>query len=210
MAREHASVAKKIPGSVIRCGPRRMLQHICERCGSGQPFKTKGGKVITMPEGMYQCTDKEMMKVLGTNRRETVRENRKTMKEACKGAVKVTYEFKQGYRYPTIVYHVFLEMLGDLTTTKSVYPKSTKSGKSKDTESVGSGTKGYTESAAHTGDAEHLLGHSTSPEAGEVVVSGGSWLRQQNAAQRSTTLRRVRMPSALTPTYRMYKSIWEC
>ena len=29
MASEHASVAKKIPGSVIRCGPRRMLQHIC-------------------------------------------------------------------------------------------------------------------------------------------------------------------------------------
>jgi hypothetical protein len=187
MAKEHIKVAKTIPGSVIRCGPRRMLHHICQQCGSGQPFKTKGGKIITMPEGVYQCTDKEMMKVLGTNRRETVRENRKTMKEACKGAVKVTYEFKQGFRYPTIVYHVFLEMLADLTPTKSVYPKSPKRVGSTDTGSVGSKTKGYTESAAHTGDAEHLLGHSTSPEAGEGVVSGeagGSATRTRSAAQR--------------------------
>jgi len=116
VAKEHASVAKKIPGSVIRCGPRRMLQYICEKCGSGEPFKAKNGKGLTVPEGKFQCTDKEMMKVLGVEkRRQTMVDFRKAIKDACNGAVSVTHEFKQGCRYPVIVYHVDLPKLKALT-----------------------------------------------------------------------------------------------
>src|ERR1700683_2243099 len=114
MSREHAKVAKKIPAPVLRCGPRHMLRHICEKCGSGEPFKAKNGKTVTLPAGTYQITDKELMKVLGTNRRQTIYENRQTMLAACRGAVTVTLEHKQGYSYPTNVYHVDLEKLREL------------------------------------------------------------------------------------------------
>lgn len=158
MAKEHSKVAKQIPGTLLRCGPRRLLQYICEKCGSGKPFRTKGGKEITLPAGEYQLTDAELMRVLGTNRRQTIRANRKTMETACRGAVTHDYIYKPGYRYPTIVYHVDLEKLTALTPdgvrpsgSKSVQPSCTESGHLNRTESVHSVQLGCTKTAAHTG-----------------------------------------------------------
>ncbi len=200
MAREHASAAKNIPGSVIRCGPRRMLQHICERCGSGQPFKTKGGKVITMPEGVYQCTDKEMMKVLGTNRRETVRENRRSMVKALQGSVTIDREFKQGCRYPVLVYRVDLLKMAEIAHHN--YPKSVQS---KWTETDQSKLKGWTETAAHTGDLR-LMGRTASPEAGE---DGANGVGSADAAQASLRCAPLRSDSAdaFTPTDKKHQKL---
>ena len=92
MSSEHYKVACKIPKSVLRCGPRRLLQHICERCGSGKPFKVKSGKTITIPDGEWQITDRELMKVMGTDRRQTIYENRITMLKAVGDAVTVSYK----------------------------------------------------------------------------------------------------------------------
>ena len=114
MSREHYKIACKIPKSVLRCGPRRLLQHICKRCGAGKPFTTKSGKTITIPAGEWSITDKELMRVLGTDRRQTVYENRVTMLEACKGAVTVTYEYRTNGSWPSLVYHVDLEKLKEL------------------------------------------------------------------------------------------------
>ena len=114
MSSEHYKAACKIPKSVLRCGPRRLLQHICERCGSGKPFKVKSGKTITIPAGEWSITDKELMRVLGTDRRQTVYENRVTMLEACKGAVTVTYEYRTNGSWPSLVYHVDFEKLKEL------------------------------------------------------------------------------------------------
>ena len=169
MAKEHHKIAKRIPGTVIRCGPRTMLFHVCKHCGDGKPFK-RGKSTVTLPAGRYQMFDTEMMKVLGTTRRTTIRENRQTMLEACQGAVTLTYEFKQGCRYPVIVYHVDIEKLEALAT-KSVHPSCTENVHPKRTESVQPETKGCTESGAHTGDV-HLMGRVASPRTGEVATSG--------------------------------------
>jgi hypothetical protein len=56
-----------------------MLQHLCEKCGSGKPFTTKNGKTMTVPAGEYQVTDKELMKVFGTDRRKTIGDWRKAI-----------------------------------------------------------------------------------------------------------------------------------
>lgn len=114
MSSEHYKVACKIPKSVLRCGPRRLLQHICEKCGSGKPFKVKSGKAITIPDGEWQITDRELMKVIGTDRRQTIYENRITMLKAVGDAVTVSYKHKERTEWPLIVYHVDLEKLREL------------------------------------------------------------------------------------------------
>jgi hypothetical protein len=182
MSKEHTKVAKKISGSIIRCGPRRMLQYICEKCGSGVPFKTKGGKEITMPLGEYQITDREMMTVLGTNRRKTVQENRRAMLKACKGAVATTYEYKRGCRYPVIVYHVDLDKLAEIAQLKrpeSVHSKWSETDQSK--------LKGWTETATHTGvPSERIVPTSTqSVEIGGVGGMATPSTTQRSAARRS-------------------------
>jgi hypothetical protein len=55
-----------------------------------------------------------LMRVLGTDRRQTVYENRVTMLEACKGAVTVTYEHRTNGRWPSLVYHADVEKLKQL------------------------------------------------------------------------------------------------
>jgi len=55
-----------------------------------------------------------LMRVLGTDRRQTVYENRVTMLEACKGAVTVTYEYRTNGSWRSLVYHVDLEKLKEL------------------------------------------------------------------------------------------------
>lgn len=114
MSREYAKIACKIPKSVIRCGPRRMLQHICEKCGTDKPFKTKSGKTITIPAGEYQVTDKELMKVFGTDRRQTIIDWRQTILATCNGAVTVTKKHKNRMRWPVNIYHIDIEKLGKL------------------------------------------------------------------------------------------------
>lgn len=185
MAKEHASVAKKISGSVIRCGPRRMLHHICEKCGSGEPFKTKGGKTITMALGVYQCTDKEMGKVLGTTCLQSIRRIRGVMKKATQGAVTVTHEFKQGYRFPTLVYHVDLERLKTLLPTGSEMLRPSRGKMLRD------GAEGRSKMHAHTGVPSEHVGRSASSQADEGVTNGGgdaSTTTQRSAARRSDSL----------------------
>jgi hypothetical protein len=91
-----------------------LLQHICERCGSGKPFKVKSGKTITIPDGEWQITDRELMKVMGTDRRQTIYENRITMLKSVGDAVTVSYKHKERTEWPLIVYHVDLEKLREL------------------------------------------------------------------------------------------------
>ncbi|MGA7796128.1 MAG: hypothetical protein WCA19_24100 [Candidatus Acidiferrales bacterium] len=172
MSKEHAKIAKLIPGSVIRCGPRRMLQYICEKCGSGEAFKAKNGKTLRVPEGKFQCTDKEMMKVLGIeSRRVTMRENRLVIKKKLRGAVTIKHEFKQGCRYPVIVYYVDLEKLKELVPkerTETVHHNQTESIQDNHTETV----RGRTETDTHTGfpsetGVSSVAGKASASEAGD-------------------------------------------
>jgi hypothetical protein len=194
MSKEHAKVAKQIPGSVIRCGPRRMLHYICEKCGSGQPFKAKNGKTLTMPAGRFQCTDKEMMKVLGVDsRRQTMIDWRRAMKKATRGAVTTKNEFKQGYTHPTIVYYVDLEKLEALATqTEIVCDPHTKNVCEAHTEIVLDGhtenVYPHTKTAAHTG----VLTEQGSPSAPKSGAKHGRPKKRgaaaaANAAQRVAT-----------------------
>ncbi len=114
MSREHAKVASKIPKSVVRCGPRRMLQHLCEKCGSGKPFTTKNGKTMTVPVGEYQVTDKELMKVFGTDRPKTIGDWRRAIVAATNGAVTVTKKYKNRMPWPVNVYQIDLKKLDEL------------------------------------------------------------------------------------------------
>ncbi len=142
MSSEHYKVACKIPKSVLRCGPRRLLQHICEKCGSGKPFKVKSGKTITIPDGEWQITDRELMKVMGTDRRQTIYENRITMLEAVGDAVTVSYKHKERTEWPLIVYHVDIEKLKKLNNDLVVHSA---------TESVEGNPNSTTESDTYTG-----------------------------------------------------------
>jgi hypothetical protein len=193
MSREHAKVAKQIPASVLRCGPRHMLRHICEKCGSGEPFKTKNGKTVTLPAGTYQITDRELMKVLGTNRRQTIYENRQTMLAACRRAVTVTLEHKQGYRYPTNVYHVDLEKLRELihVSENGVKPRIGKRYMEAQRKSRHGKPFPTTKTATHTGDASHLSGDAASARTplAEGGVGGGEAANAAVTSQRSATLR---------------------
>jgi len=94
-----------------------LLQHICEKCGTGKPFTAKNGKVIIIPAGEYQITDKEIGRVLGTDRRQTVRENRWTLLEACRGAVTCELEYRSGFSWPVNVYRVDLEKLKEVSAS---------------------------------------------------------------------------------------------
>ncbi len=142
MSSEHYKVACKIPKSVLRCGPRRLLQHICEKCGSGKPFKVKSGKTITIPDGEWQITDRELMKVIGTDRRQTIYENRITMLKAVGDAVTVSYKHKERTEWPLIVYHVDLEKLKKLNNDFVVHSA---------TENVDGTPNSTTESDTYTG-----------------------------------------------------------
>jgi len=193
MSKEHAKIAKQIPGSVIRCGPRRMLQYICEKCGSGEAFKAKNGKRVTIPAGKFQCTDKEMMKVLGIeSRRVTMREYRLVIKKKLRGAVTIKHEFKQGCRYPVIVYYVDLEKLKELVPkerTETVHQNQTEGVQDNHTETVW----GRTETDTHTGfpsetGVSSVAGKASaskagdSPEGDEVPPA-----TQRSAARRSAS-----------------------
>lgn len=92
-----------------------------------------------------------MMKVLGIeSRRVTMREYRLVIKKKLRGSVTIKHDFKQGCRYPVIVYYVDLEKLRDLVpkeSTETVRYNKTESVQDNHTETV----RGRTETDTHTG-----------------------------------------------------------
>jgi hypothetical protein len=215
MSKEHAKIAKQIPGSVIRCGPRRMLQYICEKCGSGQEFKAKSGKSLRIPKGRFQCTDKEMMQVLGIeSRRVTMREYRLVIKKKLRGAVTIKHEFKQGCRYPVIVYHVDLEKLKELIPkerTENVHHNQTESVQDDHTETV----RGRTETDTHTGFPSETGVAVAGNASASVTPLGGDEIAEERT-QRSAARRSASRADAYPKTIdhkdltQNEKSVWNC
>ena len=57
---------KKVHKDQVRCGTRHLLEHLCKHWEGY--VVTRGGRCYTKEEGVYQLTDKELLKIIGTAR----------------------------------------------------------------------------------------------------------------------------------------------
>jgi hypothetical protein len=98
---------KKVHKDQVRCGARHLLEHLCKNWEGY--VVTRGGHAYTKQEGVYQLTDKELFKIIGTTRRNTLYDQRQRLLDTLEGVFTIRRVKMPNMKHPANVYCCDLE-----------------------------------------------------------------------------------------------------